>query len=658
MKQAYLFFHLNLAFSSIPEEARPTVINQCYWPLLRLVEYSRLPIGIEITGWTLQQVASIDPLWVKTFKKLLANQACELIGSGWSQLIGPLVPYQVNAWNQQLALQAYKEHLDCTPSIVLVNEMAFSSSLIELYRDAGYQGLIMDRDNIKLALRAETALLPAYALGAGDNVLPVLWSDSVLFQRLQRAVHGDIPLTQYLDYVQQRIHSELTPLAIYANDAEIFDYRPGRFDTEGKTHPEGEWQRLQRILTHLQQDLGLEFISPSAALKACTEVSSNTARLTSLRHPAPVKKQAKYNINRWAAAGRDNVWLNTLCHRRFKQLVGSKEPAAWRQLCELWASDLRTHITKDRWLQCQQIITELAIPLEPPPLPVQQAIQKTAHLQISHDPENIYWHLETSHIKLSLNLRRGLSIDSLAFRSWQFKPLLVTLHQGYFDTIELAADFYSGGLIMELPSQRRRLTDLEWVQPELSEDQESYLITAKIQMAEFQLIKTIKLSKHDEKLSIRYQLDQTTRLEATIRLGIMTLNMAELTQPAAIEVWQGGKYPELFLLNEECDHGQAVSPLVSSSTSLGASCGKIILGDQEKAVAFSWDPALSAAVPLLMNRFYQQQRLTRLFFSLSELDDTFKAGGHVPDFELTVSPGKLTGVIPHLNNYHIKTSTS
>jgi len=645
MRQAYLFFHLNLAFSSIPEEARSTVIKQCYWPLLRLIEQSRLLIGIEITGWTLQQVALLDPLWVSTLKKLLANQRCELIGSGWSQLIGPLVPYQVNEWNQKLALRTYQELLDYTPSIVLVNEMAFSSSLIELYRNAGYQGLIMDRDNIRLALQSGKTELPTYALGAENSVLPVLWSDSVLFQRLQRAVHGDIPLTQYFDYVQQRMLSEQIPLAIYANDAEIFDYRPGRFDTEGKTHPEGEWQRLQRIIAHLQQEIGLEFISPSAALASSTAVSNTAARLTSLRHPTPVKKQAKYNINRWAAAGRDNVWLNTLCHHRFKQLTANKEPAAWQQLCELWASDLRTHITLGRWLEYQKIISELALLPVKPPVPTQHIPQEKTHLQVSHDPENIYWHLETATIKLSLNLRRGLNIDSLAFRSWQFKPLLVTLHQGYFDTIELAADFYSGGLIIELPSQRRRLTDLEWVQPALSENHECYLITAKIQMAELRLIKTIKLSKHDEKISIHYQLDPKTRPEATIRLGIMTLNMAVLDQPTAIEVWQGGRSPELFLLNEDCDHSKAVSSLVSSSTSFGASHGKIVLGDQVNAVEFSWDPALSAAVPLLMNRHYQQQQLTRLFFSLSELDDTFKAGGHVPDFELTVSPGKLRGAI-------------
>ena len=48
--RAYSVFHLNLAFSSIAEEARPEVVERCYHPLLDLVESVELPLGIELTG--------------------------------------------------------------------------------------------------------------------------------------------------------------------------------------------------------------------------------------------------------------------------------------------------------------------------------------------------------------------------------------------------------------------------------------------------------------------------------------------------------------------------------------------------------------------------------------------------------------------------------
>ncbi|RLA34370.1 MAG: glycoside hydrolase family 57, partial [Gammaproteobacteria bacterium] len=103
--RAYSVFHLNLAFSSIAEEARSAVIERCYHPLLDLVESAGLPWGIELTGWTLQQVEQIDPGWVERLRGLVDSGQCELIGSGWTQLIGPLVRYAVNVWNQRLGME-------------------------------------------------------------------------------------------------------------------------------------------------------------------------------------------------------------------------------------------------------------------------------------------------------------------------------------------------------------------------------------------------------------------------------------------------------------------------------------------------------------------------------------------------------------------------
>src|SRR3569832_485764 len=99
MAQGYLFFHLNLAFSSISTEARPEVISKCYWPLLDLAERTGIPIGIEQTGWTLQQISSLDLIWVDRFRRMLEYRQCLLIGSGWAQINEPQKPNKVNLWN-------------------------------------------------------------------------------------------------------------------------------------------------------------------------------------------------------------------------------------------------------------------------------------------------------------------------------------------------------------------------------------------------------------------------------------------------------------------------------------------------------------------------------------------------------------------------------
>src|SRR5881628_1660454 len=96
--RVFAVFHLNLAFSSIEEEQRPDVIARCYWPLLRLAE-QHPKLGMEVSGFTLEEIARLDPAWIAKARDLVAQGRIELIGSGYSQMIGPLVPAQVTAKN-------------------------------------------------------------------------------------------------------------------------------------------------------------------------------------------------------------------------------------------------------------------------------------------------------------------------------------------------------------------------------------------------------------------------------------------------------------------------------------------------------------------------------------------------------------------------------
>ncbi|MBW1963068.1 MAG: glycoside hydrolase family 57, partial [Deltaproteobacteria bacterium] len=143
----YSVFHLNLAFSSIGEEQRPDVIRRCYWLLLRLAEENRLPIGIEATGYTLETAAAIDPAWVEELRRLTTEGPCEFIGSGYAQIIGPLVPAQVNDWNQKIGKDIYEKILGIEPKIAIVNEMAYSAGMVECYLNNGYQSIIMEWNN-------------------------------------------------------------------------------------------------------------------------------------------------------------------------------------------------------------------------------------------------------------------------------------------------------------------------------------------------------------------------------------------------------------------------------------------------------------------------------------------------------------------------------
>lgn len=624
--------------------------------MLDLAENNNIPVGVELTGWTLQQIAVLDKAWLDRFRRMLEKKQCELIGSGWAQIIGPLVPYEVNRWNQSLGMEGYYRELGIKPRIALVNEMAYSNGMVEVYSEADYKGIIMDRDNVRLAIGMYNTPLsstPTHAEGLTGRSLPVLWSDSILFQRLQRVVHGDIPISEYIDYVRQRMERDNLVLPVYCNDTEIFDYRPGRFVAESPLYKEGEWKRFEKVCRLLKERLNLNWVKPGDVLDTINLKSDHkVARLSSISNPVPVKKQAKYNINRWAVTGRDNLWLNTMCHRIYQSLIKGniEEGIAWKELCEFWSSDLRTHITNERWDNTRAELSEIfrQLGIEQPEDEISQPVttsfiqsdpvMNTKNYTVERDEEEIYWTIKMPCVRFILNARRGLTLKSLAFKSHNFVPVIGTLAQGYFDSIELGADFYSGGVIIEIPGERMRITDLEWVKPKILQRDSELIISTVIPIPNGSFEKTITVDCKSEKLKLRYDFHHWERPLGIVRVGLITLLPEAFSFPLSVNCINGGQEPEVFLVDANVDHGKAVSSLVSSTTAFGATDGRLVIGDSAHDVELKWNPSTCAASAMLQHINIEQKKLVRIFFSLCELDDTSKAGGSLLPFEFEISP--------------------
>jgi len=337
--RVFAFFHLNLAFSSIPEERRGDVIERCYWPLLRLAE-KHAHIGIETSGYTLEEIARRDPAWITRARQLIAENRIELIGSGYSQMIGPLAPARVVAENLRIGNEIYRDLLGARPGVALVNEQAFSAGLVEHYLNAGYKALLMDWDNPSANhpdWDAELQYLPQYASGLDGRKIALLWTNTAAFQQMQRFVYGDISLETYLRFVRARRAFSTRALCLYASDAEIFDFRPGRFRTEEKLPDDSEWLRLGKALSAVTAEIGINLIGPSHVLKLTDrEGAGNLLQLESAACPVPVKKQRKYNLARWAVTGRDNTAVNAACERIYQAM--SQAPGAARQTVAVLAN--------------------------------------------------------------------------------------------------------------------------------------------------------------------------------------------------------------------------------------------------------------------------------------------------------------------------------
>jgi predicted glycosyl hydrolase (DUF1957 family) len=107
----FAIFHINLCYSSIEEEQKTEVIKKCYWPLLNIIEKLKIPVAIEATGFSLEEIEKRDKTFIKKLKFLINKNYCEFIGSGYCQIIAPLVPAKVNYYNLQIGNRIYSKIL-------------------------------------------------------------------------------------------------------------------------------------------------------------------------------------------------------------------------------------------------------------------------------------------------------------------------------------------------------------------------------------------------------------------------------------------------------------------------------------------------------------------------------------------------------------------
>lgn len=636
----FTIFHLNIAYSSIETEARSEVVERCYWPLLRLARELDLPFGIEASAYTLEVLAEIAPECLRELRRLTTDGPCEFIGSGYAQIIGPLVPAQVNAANLRLGLKVYEQLLGKRPRLALVNEQAYSAGMVGHYLDAGYTAIVMDWNNPAghhPEWNPEWRYHPQYACSGDGRKIPLLWNNSIFFQKFQRYVHGESELEEYLDFIHHHVTDSGRFIALYGNDVEIFDFRPGRYATEPDLHGDrgGEWKRISDLFRVLKGDNRLRLISPCEMLDRITENDAgNLLRLESTQEPIPVKKQAKYNVSRWAISGRDDLGINTACWRIFRALQSDPDAKdeKWKELCYVWSSDFRTHITERRWTGYNERLMAFEKQLgidkleEGRRLPLgSQAGGGSLPLHTMINEVGGYLTVEVGRVKIRLNCRRGLAIDALWFKDVSSEPLCGTLPHGYFDDISLGADFYTGHLVLEAPG-RPRLTDLSPVIPQIHQGEDGEVtVSVSIATPLGMIEKIIVVGDNAVKLTSRLNWQELPL--GSLRVAAITLNpLAFDRQSLMYRTHNGGFQTETFVLTDQpVNHGESASFLVSAKQVLGITEGIVELGDGAKVLRVSVDKQSTALVGLVTFRPAGASYFARCSFSANEMDETSRA---------------------------------
>lgn len=603
-KFAYLFFHLNLFFSSLPERKRKEVIKKCYWPLLNLIDKSNFKIGIEITGWTLNEIKKLDNNWIIYFKKLLKEKKTYLIGSSYSQSIFPLVPAEVNSYNIKYGKNIYKKILNQTPTIAYVNEQCFSKSIVDLFKSAKYKTLIMDWDCVKNSSNLNKKYkFYVQKLNGNTSTINVLWNSSLNFQNFQKVAHSRLDLKEYLETFNKTNTFSEGIVNIYGSDAEIFDFRLKRFENEGQLldQNQSEWSKIHIILNKLSKSLNI--INPNDLLKIKfnSKYQNQLIDITSLKNNLPTKKQKKYNPLRWLIGGRDNFTINTICWKIY--LKGKKNINDIKKLCYYWSSDFRTHIEKNRWRHFynkikksnrKSVIKNFITKIKRSDLEKEIYNLEEGENFIKYDDGKYYF---------TLDKERGLSLNNYGIiKKNEYQTYLRKYNQGYFDSYRLNADFYNGHNLVE--NSNLKFSDLDQRGKIYIAKKKNFIIISN-EFFKKDLIKISKKWYFDTYNKIFYLHNKIKLFKLdflVIRSNYFNLNNQLFDfNKMKISTKNGGFHKEIFFVkgNKNFFHDDPLSSKFSAQNCFGNTDGQITFGDNKKEITFKLLHEFGSSAPML-----------------------------------------------------------
>lgn len=644
---SFFLFHLNLAFSSIEDSLHNEVINKCYYPLLELFSNNDIKLGIEISGWSLNRISELSPKWILAFKELLSQNKCELVASGYSQIIGPLVPYEVNIKNHEIGLDTYKKILNVIPETVLVNEMSYSNGVAEIYQEIGYKNMIMDGDNLSLSLNIDKYdfFSKRYCIGSNKkNKVKILPSDSIIFQKFQRYAHSNLSTDEYINYIKELIKDDnRLAIPIYCNDAEIFNFRPGRFAEEAEIEND-EWHRIENILKVLKTIDSHKILLPREICDQLDLKDLEHLKIDSLSYPVPVKKQRKYNLARWAITGRDDAHLNAVCNSLLNKKNYPKNINEWKELLYLWSSDHRTHVTDSKWENVIGIIKKKNLD----DFDVSKIYEKNASsFEKIQQHKNIFEYKNFIEVKtdaffVKFNKNKGLSIFSAGLiKDEKEFCILGTLEHGFFDNIELGADFFSGAFVMQDMKDANLVTDLVKADPVISCQKDVIAISTDFKIGKAIVKKTIFVNLKKMSVNFLYSFNNRRRCRETIRLSAATIKTDEMKN-INFNVYSktGSNIAHKYVLDREFDHGLPVSHRVSSSSGLPSTDGELNFEINEVSFDICWDTSRNSFYPLFSYKKDKNGNLIRLHLSEQEIDDTSKPSGTNRSLEYSIKFNK------------------
>jgi predicted glycosyl hydrolase (DUF1957 family) len=153
-KSVFVILHWNSDYAEIPRKELPQVVEKSYKPMLSAMEDFDGTICCNISGHTIEYLLKNNPDIIDTIQNLIKKKKIELLGTGYSHPILPLLHHPLRLRQQIFDhLDLTKKTFGCDLRGFWPPELAISPLALQYIKNAGYNWVVVDEEHL---LQAQT----------------------------------------------------------------------------------------------------------------------------------------------------------------------------------------------------------------------------------------------------------------------------------------------------------------------------------------------------------------------------------------------------------------------------------------------------------------------------------------------------------------------
>ena len=275
------------------------------------------------------------------------------------------------------------------------------------------------------------------------------------------------------------------------------------------------------------------------------------------------------------------------------------------------SSDFRTHITEKRWTEYLERLNKL------------QTLSNERKISRNYLLTN-QTEFQDGTIYCQFNNLKGMTVERIGLNN---KPYLFgKVAHGFFSRMDMCSDWYSGNTVFQPPG-KSQTTDLSKTDILRAEDNLSTSFQCKNNFLEGAIEKTFTFSKNQSTLEVDYGFHLTPLSIGSLRFCYLTFNPDEIDENSfELTSHAGGIEPSIYKLpKKEFNHGENPTNVVSSNNLIPVTENYFTI--KTKTYLLKVEILSATHTPGLMAKFKKSKEgnLFRLFFSLSEYDETRKS---------------------------------